>query len=85
MSAPGSIAHYAPVLNMLVERPNWATAVGRAYAMQPGDVMASVQSLRRMARAQGNLQSTEQQRVEVEREYIRIVPAQPRVVYVPGL
>ena len=78
-----SIAHYSPVLNMLVERPNWATAVGRAYATQPGDVMASVQSLRRMARAQGNLQSTEQQRVEVEREYIRIVPAQPRVVYVP--
>lgn len=78
-----SIARYEPVLNMLVERPNWATALGRAYALQPGDVMASVQSLRRMARAQGNLVSTEQQRVEVEREAIRIVPAQPRIVYVP--
>lgn len=78
-----AIARYGPVLNMLAERPNWATAVGRAYAMQPGDVMASVQSLRRLARAQGNLESSEQQRVEVEREYIRIVPAQPRVIYVP--
>lgn len=78
-----SVAHYSPVLNMLVERPNWATALGRAYALQPGDVMASVQSLRRMARAQGNLVSTSEQRVEVERDAIRIVPAQPRVIYVP--
>jgi hypothetical protein len=78
-----SIARYEPVLNMLAERPNWATAVGRAYAQQPGDVMSSVQTLRRMAREQGNLVSTDQQRIEVEREYIRIVPAQPRVVYVP--
>lgn len=78
-----AIARYEPVLNMLAERPNWATAVGRAYALQPGDVMASVQSLRRMARAQGNLVTTDQQRVEVEREAIRIVPAQPQVIYVP--
>ena len=66
-----SIAHYEPVLNMLAERPNWATAVGRAYALQSGDVMASVQGLRRMAREQGNLASTEQQRVidEVRTSY----------------
>ena len=78
-----SVARYAPVLNMLTERPNWATAVGRAYALQPGDVMASVQSLRQMARQQGNLVTTSEQRVEVERETIRIVPAQPTVIYVP--
>lgn len=78
-----SIARYEPVLNMLAERPNWATAVGRAYALQPGDVMASVQSLRHMARQQGNLVTTPEQRVEVEREAIRIVPAQPTVIYVP--
>ena len=78
-----SIARYEPVLNMLADRPNWATAVGRAYALQPGDVMASVQSLRQMARQQGNLVSTSEQRVEVERDAIRIVPAQPTVIYVP--
>ncbi len=78
-----AIARYEPVLNMLAERPNWATAVGRAYALQPGDVMASVQSLRRMAQAQGNLVTTSQQRVEVEPAAIRIVPAQPQVIYVP--
>lgn len=78
-----AIAHYAPVLNLLADRPDWATALGQAYAMQPGDVMASVQSLRRMANAQGNLQTTREQRVEIEPDEIRIVPAQPRVVYVP--
>jgi uncharacterized membrane protein YgcG len=71
------------VLNLLADRPDWATALGQAYAMQPGDVMASVQSLRRMAQAQGNLQSTNEQRIEYEPGEIRIVPAQPRVIYVP--
>lgn len=78
-----AIAHYAPVLNLLADRPDWAVALGQAYAMQPGDVMASVQSLRRMARAQGNLQSTNEQRIEYAPDEIRIVPAQPRVIYVP--
>ncbi|MFN0097131.1 MAG: DUF3300 domain-containing protein [Gemmatimonadaceae bacterium] len=78
-----AIAHYAPVLNLLADRPDWAVALGQAYAMQPGDVMASVQSLRRMARAQGNLQTTNEQRIEYEPDEIRIVPAQPRVIYVP--
>ena len=78
-----AVAHYQPVLNMLAERPNWGTALGQAYAMQPGDVMASVQSLRRMARAQGNLVTTAEQRVEVEPAAIRIVPARPTVIYVP--
>ncbi len=78
-----SIAHYPPVLNMLDERPDWTTALGQAYALQEGDVMAAVQGLRRMAHEQGNLVSTDEQKVEVDRDYIRIVPAQPRVIYVP--
>jgi hypothetical protein len=78
-----AIAHYPPVLNLLDEDPDWATAVGQAYAQQEGDVMASVQGLRRMAHAQGNLVSTAEQTVEVEPQHIRIIPAQPKVIYVP--
>jgi hypothetical protein len=78
-----SIAHYEPVLNMLADRPDWSTALGQAYALQPGDVMASVQGLREMARAQGNLVSTAEQRVVVAPQAIQIVPAQPTVIYVP--
>lgn len=78
-----SVAHYAPVLNMLAERDDWATAVGQAYAQQSGDVMDAVQRLRQMAKAQGNLVSTPQQRVVEEQGNIQIVPAQPTVIYVP--
>jgi hypothetical protein len=78
-----AVAHYQPVLNLLAEGEDWMTALGQAYATQPVDVMNAVQSLRQMANAQGNLQSGAQQHVIVEREVIRIEPAEPRVVYVP--
>jgi hypothetical protein len=78
-----AVAHYLPVLNMLAERVDWTTTLGQAYATQSGDVMDAVQRLREMARAQGNLESTEQQNVYVERERIRIVPAHPTIIYVP--
>ncbi len=78
-----AVARYAPVLNLLDERPDWTTALGQAYALQAGDVMASVQGLRKMAQAQGNLESTSQQRIVREDDAIRIIPASPQVIYVP--
>jgi hypothetical protein len=78
-----AVAHYPPVLNMMAERPDWTTALGQAYAAQSSDVMKSVQHLREMAQAQGNLKSTPQQNIVVEGQNISIVPAQPTVIYVP--
>lgn len=78
-----AVARYEPVLNLLAEGEDWMTALGQAYASQPVDVMNAVQRLRVMANAQGNLQTTQQQQVVVEREVIRIVPAEPQVIYVP--
>ncbi|MBX3174967.1 MAG: DUF3300 domain-containing protein [Gemmatimonadaceae bacterium] len=78
-----AVAHYKPVLNLMAEGEDWTIALGQAYATQPQDVMDAVQGLRRMANAQGNLVTDERQRVVVEREVIRIEPAQPRVIYVP--
>ncbi len=78
-----AVAHYPPVLNLMAEGEDWTIALGQAYAEQSNDVMDAVQSLRRMANAQGNLVTTSQQQVIVEREVIKIVPAEPRVVYVP--
>jgi uncharacterized membrane protein YgcG len=78
-----AVAHYAPVLNLMAEGEEWTIALGQAYVEQPKDVMAAVQQLRQMAQAQGNLVSTEQQKVVEEREVIRIEPAQPQVIYVP--
>jgi uncharacterized membrane protein YgcG len=78
-----SVAHYAPVLNMLAERPDWTAALGQAYAVQSSDVMESVQHLRQMAAAEGNLVTTPEQKVVTDRDNIRIEPANPRVIYVP--
>ena len=78
-----AVAHYPPVLNMLANDDDWALALGQAYASQSGDVMDAVQRLREMARQQGNLVTTPEQNVTVERERIVIVPANPEVIYVP--
>ena len=78
-----AVAHYEPVLNLMADRIDWTTALGQAHVMQAGDVMASVQTLRTMARAQGNLVTTAEQEVVVRDRNTYIVPAQPRVVYVP--
>lgn len=78
-----AVAHYPMVLYMMDDRLDWTTAVGQAYVYQSTDVMASIQNLRAMANAQGNLVSTPQQQVIVTGGYIQIVPVQPRYIYVP--
>jgi hypothetical protein len=78
-----AIAHYPPVLNMLARQEDWTIALGQAYASQPGEVLDAVQRLRQMAREQGNLESTREQNVSVQRDYIVIEPANPEVIYVP--
>ena len=78
------MAHYPTVLSMLNDRLDWTTALGQAYVNQSTDIMMSVQRLRNMAHSQGNLVTTPQQQVVVDRGYIQIVPAQPRVIFVPA-
>jgi hypothetical protein len=79
-----AVAHYPTVLSMLNDRLDWTTALGQAYVYQSTDIMKSVQRLRNMAYSQGNLVPTPQQQVIVDRGYIQIVPAQPRVIFVPA-
>ncbi len=78
-----SVAHYQSALNMMTDKGDWTATLGRAYAYQSSDVMAAVQRMRRLADTQGNLQSTPQQQVVRESDNYVIVPAQPRVIYVP--
>ena len=79
-----AVAHYPTVLSMLNDRLDWTTALGQAYVNQSTDIMMSVQRLRNMAHSQGNLVTTPQQQVVVDRGYIQIVPGQPRVIFVPA-
>jgi hypothetical protein len=46
-------------------------------------VLDAVQAFRRKAQSAGNLKTDDKQVVEVEKEVIKIVPADPQVIYVP--
>jgi hypothetical protein len=78
-----ALAHYPEVLKWMNDNADWTNALGAAFAMQPSDVMKSVQQLRARARAAGTLVSTPQQVVDVEGDDIRIVPATDNQIYVP--
>ena len=71
------------VLTMMSQKLDWTQKVGDAFLEQQADVMDTVQKLRKRAADTGNLKSTEQQKVIVEREVIRVEPVNPQVVYVP--
>lgn len=79
-----AIAKIPDVITMLGEFPEWTTALGQAYLTQAQDVMAAVQSLRKKAQGTGALQTTEQQKVIVEKETVYIESSDPQVVYVPS-
>jgi hypothetical protein len=74
-------------LKLLGDNISWTKDLGDAFLAQQEDVMAAVQNLRRKAKDDGKLESTEQQKVETTTEegqtVVVIQPANPEVVYVP--
>ena len=78
-----ALVPFPDVLEMMSTKLDWTQRVGDAFLAQQADVMDTVQSLRKRARDAGNLKSTEQQKVIMEQEVIRLEPASPSVVYVP--
>ncbi len=82
-----SLVPFPEVLDRMNKDLAWTQKLGDAFLAQQAQVMATVQSLRQKAKAAGNLDSNEQQKVEVQtadnKQYIVIEPANPQVVYVP--
>src|SRR5688572_28503479 len=78
-----SLTNYPEVLKWMDENLHWTRQVGEAFSIQPADVMQAVQRLRTKARAAGTLVDTPQQQIIAEQQVIRIVPAQPDIIYVP--
>ena len=78
-----SLAHYPDVLKWMNANLPWTQQVGDAFLAQQADVLKSIQQLRASAIAAGSLTNTPQQQVIMDGNEIRIVPAQPDVVYVP--
>ena len=80
-----SLVNFPQVLDMMNEKLDWTQKMGDAFLAQQKDVMDTVQKLRVKAQAEGNLKTTQQQKVVVEKETQTIIiePANPQVVYVP--
>jgi hypothetical protein len=88
-----ALAALPDVLKMLSEHQDWARDLGTAYRTQRESVLFAVQQMRSRAMEAGNLKSSSQQTVRVEKggtasdgtatTIIYIEPAQPQVVYVP--
>src|SRR5512136_1703367 len=80
-----SLVNFPQVLDMMNEKLEWTQKLGDAFLAQQKEVMDTVQKLRAKAEAEGNLKSTKEQKVIVEKETKTIIiePADPQVVYVP--
>jgi Protein of unknown function (DUF3300) len=80
-----SLVNFPQVLDMMNEKLDWTQKLGDAFLAQQKDVMDTVQKLRLKAYGEGNLKSSEQEKVAVDEETKNIIiePANPEVVYVP--
>jgi len=79
-----SLVGFPSVLAAMSEKLDLTTKVGDAFLSQQKDVMDTVQMLRKKAYDAGNLKTSKEQKVIVEKEVIVIKPADPEVVYVPS-
>jgi hypothetical protein len=78
-----SLVQFPDVLAMMGEKLDWTQKLGDAFLSQQEDVTRTVQNLRKKAEESGNLKTTEEQVVKVEKEVIVIESSSPEVIYVP--
>lgn len=83
-----AMAALPDVVKRLADDIQWTTDLGNAFLAQQSEVMDAVQRMRKKAQDKGNLQTTEQQKVETKvvenKSVIVIEQANPQVVYVPS-
>jgi hypothetical protein len=79
-----SLVNFPDVLAMMSEKLDMTQKLGDAFLAQQKEVMDTIQNLRKKAEASGNLKTTEEQKVVVEKETIIIESANPQVIYVPS-
>ncbi|MGE0371360.1 MAG: DUF3300 domain-containing protein [Gammaproteobacteria bacterium] len=78
-----ALAAFPRLLTRMDEELEWTKQLGDAFLFQQGQVMDTIQDLRRRAYEAGNLDSLEYARVFQDGDMIVIEPADPRVVYIP--
>ncbi len=78
-----ALAHYPDTIRWMDENLAWTKQLGEVFLAQPDDAMTAIQRLRARALAAGHLFSNAQHQVVTEGGLIRILPAQPHVIYAP--
>ncbi|MBX7247129.1 MAG: DUF3300 domain-containing protein [Candidatus Sumerlaeaceae bacterium] len=79
-----ALVAFPDILKKMNDQLDWTEALGTAFLDQPDDVFGAIQDLRAVAKDNGVLKDSEQQKVVVENNNnIEIAPANPQVVYVP--
>lgn len=78
-----SLVAFSNILTMMDEKLDWTERLGDAFLSQQTQVMDTVQNLRQRASAAGNLQLTDQVRVEQQGQNIAIEASNQQMVYVP--
>jgi Protein of unknown function (DUF3300) len=78
-----SLLNYPEVVKMMSGDLDWTSDLGEAVVADQGAVLEAIQVFRRKTQSVGNLKTDAKQTVVVEKEVIKIVPANPQVIYVP--
>jgi len=78
-----SLVNYPEVVKQMSTDLDWTADLGEAVVADQSAVLGAVQAFRRKVQSAGNLKSDEKQVVVVEKEIIKIEPADPQVIYVP--
>jgi hypothetical protein len=78
-----NLLNYPDVVQKMNDDLDWVQSLGEAVVSQQAAVMDAIQTFRRKASAAGSLKSDDKQIVVTEQEVIKVVPADPQVIYVP--
>ncbi len=78
-----SLLNYPEVVTMMSQDLDWTQDLGEAVVSQQGDVLKAIQAFRARVSTAGNLKTDDKQIIVQEKETIKIVQANPEVIYVP--
>jgi len=78
-----TLLNYPEVVKQMSNDLDWTADLGEAVVADQAAVFDAVQAFRRKAQSAGNLKTDAKQVIVVEKEIIKIEPADPQVIYVP--
>jgi hypothetical protein len=78
-----ALLNYPDVVKKMSSDLDWTINLGEAVVTDQGAVLEAIQRFRRQTQTAGHLKSDDKQVVVVEKEIIKIQPADPQVIYVP--